>query len=190
MSWIAAEFQNVPLRDTRMLQQLPAGVRQARGERTALVRRKLLQRVHELHVRRAALQQVSQMLAQGSIVDRASTFSGRAFLARSAFCFGPHSCFLFLQVDFSETTTCCGISDKGCSVDFTNPALRNIFSYSAKVYASPVSVFASIIRLKAAAVGGLTRSSFGTNSSVIALPPGFSAACTRRINFSHVGTSK
>ena len=38
--------------------------------------------------------------------------------------------------------------------------------------------------------GGLTRSSLGTNSSVTARPPGFSAAWTLRSSFSQVGTSK
>src|SRR5712692_4261222 len=190
---VAAEFENVPLRDARMLQQLPTSVRQAGRKRTALVGRELFQRVHELHVRGAALQQIDHVLAQRRIVH-ARAFSMRAFprctfpACLLAAC--PRARLLFLQADFSETITCCGISGTGCSVDFVNPALRYIFSYSANVYASPESVFASMIRLNAAAVGGVTRSSLGTNSSVIALPPGFSAACTRRINFSQVGISK
>src|SRR6266404_5531343 len=176
-----------------MFQQLPARVRQTRRECAALVGREFFERVHELHVRGAALQQIDQMLAQCGIIHtrgRARAFSTRAFscCAFAALLVGR---FLFLlQADFSETITCCGISGTGCSVDFANPALRNIFSYSENVYASPESVFASMIRLKAAAVGGDTRSSLGTNSRVIALPPGFNAACTRFISFSQVGISK
>src|SRR6266404_3838842 len=180
-----------------MFQQLPAGMRQTGRECAALVGRKFLQRVHELHVRGAALQQVDQVLTQRRIIDagvRARALSVRSPCGRALFAqllaLGPPNQVLFLQAVFSETITCCGISGTGCSVDFANPALRNIFSYSENVYASPESVFASMIRLKAAAVGGDTRSSLGTNSSVIALPPGFSAACTRFISFSQVGISK
>src|SRR5258708_33530286 len=187
---VAAEFQDVPLRDSRMFQQLPARVWQTRGDRAAFVGRKFLDRVHKMHVRGAALQYIAHMLAQRHIIARARASSARSFCARTLFALRFPSCLLFLQADFSETITCCGIPGTGCSIEFANPALRNIFSYSEKVYASPASVFASIIRLNAAAVGGVTRSSFGTNSSVIASPPGFSAACTRRINFSQVGISK
>src|SRR4029077_8382597 len=184
---VAAELQDVPLRDARMLEQLPAGVRQTRRKRSAFVRWKLFQRIHKVHMRGAALQQIDQMFAQRRIAARARTFSARALLRLSArlFC-----CLLFLQADFSETITCCGMSGTGCKVILANPALQNIFSYSEKVYASPESVLASIIRLNAAAVGGVTRSSLGTNSRVMALPPGFRAACTRRMSFSQVGASK
>src|SRR5229473_6521308 len=128
------------------------------------------------------------MFAQRRIATRACASSARALLRLGARFF--YCLLLFLQADFSETITCWGISGTGCRVDFTNPALRNIFSYSEKLYASPESVLASIIRLNAAAVGGVTRSSLGTNSSVMALPPGVNAAWTRRINFSQVGISK
>src|SRR5258708_17090876 len=173
-----------------MFQQLPARVRQSRSERAAFVRRKFLQRVHEVHVRGAALQYIDHMLAQRHIIARGPASSTRSFCARTLFALRFPSCLLFLQAYFSETITCCGIPGTGCSVEFANPALRNIFSYSANVYASPASVFASIIRLNAAAVGGVTRSSLGTNSSVIASPPSFSAACTHLINFSQVSMSK
>src|SRR5579864_7155415 len=132
MVWIPAEFQDVPLRDPRMLQQLPARVRQSRSKRTALVRRKFLQRIHELHVRRSALQQIHQMLAQRSVAACGCIFSATSFRARALLALRLRSC-LFLQADFSDTTICCGISGTGCSVDFANPALRNIFSYSEKV---------------------------------------------------------
>ncbi len=65
---------------------------------------------------------------------------------------------------------------------FANPEFVNMKSYSANVYASPACVFTSMVRLKAAGVGGETRSSFGTNSKVTAFPPGFTAAWTRRIS--------
>src|SRR5882762_4508215 len=150
---VAAELHNVPLRDPRVLQQLPSGMRQARRKRTALVGRKFFERIHKLHVSRAALQQIDHVLAQRGIVARAGTFAGRFFASLLGLRSRPW--LFFLQADFSETITCCGISGTGCSVDFTNPAFRNIFSYSENVYASPESVFASIIKLNAAAVGGV-----------------------------------
>ena len=54
-----------------------------------------------------------------------------------------------------------------------NPAARNIRSSSRSVYASPCSVFVSIIMLNKAATGGEIRSSLGTNSTVANCPPGF-----------------
>src|SRR5438477_9216832 len=91
---------------------------------------------------------------------------------------------------FSEITSCCGISGTCCSVDFAKPAFFAMRSNSANVYASPASVFASMIRLNMAASGGDTRSSLGTNSNMIVFPPGFSALCTRRNIVSHPGGSK
>src|SRR5579862_9663463 len=70
------------------------------------------------------------------------------------------------------------------------PAAFDMLSSSAKVYASPEGVAASIVRLKAAAVGGETRSGFGTNVTIAARPLGFSAACTLRNSVVHVGASK
>src|SRR5712672_3682734 len=136
MLGVAAELDNVPLRDPRMLQQLPTSVRQARRKRSALVRWKFFQRIQKLHVSGAALQQIDQVLTQRRIV-RARDFSictscCCTFPAcRPAAC--PRPWLLFLQADFSETITCCGISGTGCNADFANPALRNIFSYSEKV---------------------------------------------------------
>src|SRR5258708_7432533 len=133
---VAAKFKNVPLRDARMLQQLPTSVRQPRCKRPAFVGWKLFQRIHELHMRRAALEQIDHVLAQRGIVH-ARAFSIRAFRRYTLPTFLLTACPrgrpLFLQADFSETITCCGISGTGCSVDFTNPAFRNIFSYSEKV---------------------------------------------------------
>src|SRR5712671_7291654 len=136
MLGVAAELQNVPLRNPRMLQQLPTGVRQARRKRSTLVRWKFFQRIQKLHVSRATLQQIDQVLTQRRIVHARgfsiSAGSGSTFPAcLLAAC--SRGCLLFLQADFSETITCCGISGTGCSVDFANPAFRNIFSYSEKV---------------------------------------------------------
>src|SRR6266481_2966322 len=113
-----------------MLQQLPAGVRQTGRKGPTFVRRKLLERIHKVHVRRAAFQHIDQVFAESRIAARARTFSARALLRLGA-CFSY--CLFFLQADFSETSTCCGISGTGCSDKFANPALRNIFSYSEKV---------------------------------------------------------
>src|SRR5215475_5101415 len=57
-----------------------------------------------------------------------------------------------------------------------NPALANIFSYSAKVYASPLAVVASMVRANMAACGGSVRPSFGMKSAVTARPSSLSAA--------------
>ena len=70
------------------------------------------------------------------------------------------------------------------------PAVVEMLSSSPKVYASPAGVQASIITLKAAAVGGVTRSEFGTSSAIAARPPGFSTACTFRMKAVQVGGSK
>jgi len=74
------------------------------------------------------------------------------------------------------TTRCNGGSSR-ISL-FENPASANILSISRNVYASPAGVPASIVRLKAAALGGVTRSSLGMNSRATARPPFFSAALT------------
>ena len=47
-----------------------------------------------------------------------------------------------------------------------------------------------MVRLKEAAIGGVTRSSFGTNSSAAARPPGFIDERTFFSSSTHVGTSK
>jgi len=90
---------------------------------------------------------------------------------------------------FREMMKLCGPGVGRNSFD-EKPAFRNIRSYSDIGYESPARVPASMIRLKPAAVGGVTRSSFGTNSTVTARPFGASAACTFRSNFSIVGGSK
>jgi hypothetical protein len=51
-------------------------------------------------------------------------------------------------------------------------------------------VVTSIIMLKAAAVGGVTRSGLGTSSAIAARPPGFSAAYTLRMKVMQVDGSK
>ena len=89
---------------------------------------------------------------------------------------------------FVATTTVSGMGS-ACPVTFENPAAIDICRSSASVYALPAGVPASIVRLKAAAIGGVTQSSFGTNSSMTAFPPGFSAAATFRNSVVFVGTS-
>src|SRR5579883_1158177 len=73
-------------------------------------------------------------------------------------------------------TTVCGLPGMGTAAMRSKPASRYMASSSRNVYASPDSVVVSIVRLKLAGMGGETRSSLGTNSSVAARPPGFSAA--------------
>jgi len=60
---VAAEFQDVPLRDSRMLQKLPAGVRQSGDEGSALRFGKTLDGIHEMNVRPASLQDVDEVFA-------------------------------------------------------------------------------------------------------------------------------
>jgi hypothetical protein len=79
------------------------------------------------------------------------------------------------EVYFREMMKLCGPGVGRNSFD-AKPAFRNIRSYSDIGYESPARVEASMIRLKPAAVAGVTRSSFGTNSTVTARPLGPSAA--------------
>ncbi len=92
-----ARFSPIPLRSARLAfsasspreirarHALGCGcVRQSLRKCAAFIRRKFLQRVHEMHVRGAALQQIHQMLAQRRVV-----ISSRALLAGSGFGFGP-----------------------------------------------------------------------------------------------------
>src|SRR6478609_3522904 len=77
-----------------------------------------------------------------------------------------------------ETIRCCGSGFSGICSFLLKPAASNISLSSANVYASPAGVAASITRLNMASDGGDTRSSLGTNSRVIALPPSALAAFT------------
>src|SRR5215467_5643331 len=65
---IAAEFENVPLRNPRMFQKLPARVWQSRDESAAFGFGEALDGVDEVNVRAAALQKVDEMFAQGFVV--------------------------------------------------------------------------------------------------------------------------
>src|SRR5579864_7023457 len=76
---------------------------------------------------------------------------------------------------FREMMKLCGPGVGRNSFD-EKPALRNMRSYSDIGYESPARVPASMIKLKPAAVEGVTRSSFGTNSTVTTRPLGASAA--------------
>src|SRR6478736_2250224 len=83
-----------------------------------------------------------------------------------------------------------GIGSSEISVFFENPEFSNIFLNSAKVYASPDGVAASMTTANIAEVGGDIRSSLGTNSTVTILPPSTRDASSLRMNVSHVSTSK
>src|SRR5438045_9394890 len=67
MLWIAAEFEDVPLRDADVLQQLPRGVRQSLRRGDAVVRWKIRQGIGESEVSLAASQELNQMCADGRI---------------------------------------------------------------------------------------------------------------------------
>ena len=61
-----------------------------------------------------------------------------------------------------------------CNSLLAKPASAAILSSCLKVYASPDAVIVNMPKANAACSGGLTRSSFGTNSSTTAGPPSFS----------------
>src|SRR5215469_13999066 len=127
---VAAELQDVPLRDARMLQELPPGVRESGDEGSALCFREILDGIHEMDVRPASFQEVDHVVAQCFVaIARSCFFAGyRLFLG------GRPDFFLHIGDSyFSETRTCCGMSGTGCKVVFVKPALPNIFSYCTKV---------------------------------------------------------
>jgi hypothetical protein len=66
---------------------------------------------------------------------------------------------------FREMMKLCGPGVGRSSFD-EKLVFRNMRSYSDIGYESPARVEASMIKLKPAAVAGVTRSSFGTNSTV------------------------
>src|SRR5580704_7170635 len=172
MFWVSTELQDVPLCEPRVLEQLPARMRKGVGERSIFPSREAIQRIHKVNVRAPAFKKINQLFAQIAVCIRRRFNPGvlRSFL-RCLFV----RLFLF-HSGFPEISTCCGIPVTGCKVVFAKPVLANIFSYSEKVYASPASVPTSMLRLNAAAVGGVTRSSLGTNSRVTAFPRGLRAA--------------
>src|SRR6266699_1422456 len=114
MLGIAAEFQDVPLRDPRMFQELPAGMRQSRYKGSAFGLGEALDGVHEMDVRAAAFQKIDEVFAQCPIV------AARSGLLACRFGFFPHG-----DSYFSESRTCCGTSGTGCKVVLANPALPN-----------------------------------------------------------------
>src|SRR5216683_5303875 len=64
MRGVAAEFQNVPLRDSQVLEELPCGVWHTRDPGAPLGGRKSHYGGVEIHVRAAIAQKISEMLAQ------------------------------------------------------------------------------------------------------------------------------
>src|SRR5215472_967007 len=120
---VAAELQDVPLRDPRMLQELPAGMRQSRDKGSAFGLGETLDGVPEMDVRATALQQIDEVFTQFAIV---TARAGLVLACRFGF-------FLHKDSYFSESRTCCGTSGMECKLVFANPALPAIFSYCAKV---------------------------------------------------------
>jgi hypothetical protein len=121
MFGVAAEFQDIPLRQPRVLEELPSRMRKPLGIGSALTDRKSLQCVHEVYVRPAALEQIHQMFPESSIpppsflLFRALPF----FLQASSLPLGHQHVLWYFR--------------HGCGVVFSNPALANIFSYSENV---------------------------------------------------------
>src|SRR2546425_6562843 len=74
-------------------------------------------------------------------------------------------CNLNQATHFVPITTLKNVGGRGCNSLLRNPELLSIRWSSLNVYASPAGVPASMIRLKLAANGGVTRSSLGTNRS-------------------------
>ena len=62
MRGVAAEFQNVPLRNSQVLEQLPCGVWRARDPGATLRGRKARDGGIEIHVCAPIAQKISQML--------------------------------------------------------------------------------------------------------------------------------
>src|SRR5215470_11832556 len=91
MFGVAAEFQNIPLRDSRVLEQLPAGVWQTLHEAAALMRRETLNGVRKVHMRRATFEQIRQVLAQQTVrVDRTTCFLDRFLFGTLCFLLQAH----------------------------------------------------------------------------------------------------
>src|SRR5205814_5022282 len=80
-------------------------------------------------------------------------------------------------------TTLKNVGGRGCSSLLRNLELLSIRWSSLNVYASPAGVPASMIKLKLAANGGVTRSSLGTNSTITI------DRKSTRLNSSHLGIS-
>src|SRR5882724_739248 len=69
MPGVTAKFQNVPLRDANVLEELPSGVPQPLGESAAQPRWKSLQRVFETHVSAASFEEVNDLLAESCVLS-------------------------------------------------------------------------------------------------------------------------
>ena len=87
--WVTAELQDVPLGKPRVLQQLPAGMRQTFDECAPFRLGKTINRVHKVNVRTPALQKGDKMFAQRPIAVSYSTLPFRGL-----FCFLLHARFL------------------------------------------------------------------------------------------------
>jgi hypothetical protein len=68
MLWISDVLQNVPLRNSQMLEQLPGGVRSARWRNPAKIRRPTVEGRGYIRVRIAAGQQFDEVSAQCGVL--------------------------------------------------------------------------------------------------------------------------
>jgi hypothetical protein len=67
--WIAAELEDVPLRDAHVLENLPRGVRQTCYALAAEFRWKIRDEILERNVRASTAKDVEQMIAEGFVGD-------------------------------------------------------------------------------------------------------------------------
>src|SRR5580698_2193924 len=100
--WISAELQDIPLREPRMFEQLPARMRQTIRERSIFLWRESFQRIHEVYVRASAFQQIGDLFAQLAIYIARRLL--RYFLGRFFVSFFD-GLFLF-HSGFPEISTC------------------------------------------------------------------------------------
>jgi len=126
---VAAEFQNVPLRDSYVLHQLPYRMPQAFDECSSLRFGKTIDGVHEVNVRTAAFQERDEVFAQRLVV-----IFRFAFLFRDALVFFLHESFLFLPNLEKQLPR--RVRNR-ILCRFHETAFSNIFSYCKKVQASP-----------------------------------------------------
>src|SRR5580692_8922862 len=99
---ISAELEDVPLREPRMFEQLPARVRKRVREGSIFPRREIVESIHEMDVRASALEQVHDLLAQFAI----RVASG---LRRSFSCFwfcSFFACLFLFHSGFPVIRTC------------------------------------------------------------------------------------
>src|ERR1700730_19225095 len=129
MLGIAAELQDVPLRDASVFEQLPSGMRQSLRVGPSLRFWETFDRIHKVHVCAATFQQIRNFCSDCGVTFPVFFLFIRAALGGFLFLW----LFQFPQCYFSETSTVCGISGIGCWVVFAKPEFRKILSSSANV---------------------------------------------------------